>query len=98
MKAILALGNATYEVRADVTGAFTVWAPSLQVLVQFQEASTNLLTFTTDDGGELVAQAVPGTSFGVDVQFLQEGNSVGLGLAEAPQRDGFLLVWVDPAQ
>ena len=52
----------------------------------------------TDDGGELLAQAVFGTSFGVDVQSLSPGDPVGLGLAEAPQREGFLLVWLDPAQ
>lgn len=93
----LGLGDATYEARTDAAGAVTRWAPGTEILVRFESAVTNLATFTTDDGGTLEAQPVPGTVYGVELSALSPTNPVGVGLADAPQRDGFLLVYVDPA-
>jgi hypothetical protein len=92
----LALGDAIYEVRTDAVGDVVVWAPSVQILVRFSEASTNSAVFTTDDGGKIETQPVPGTSYGVELASLVEGDAVGIALADAPQGGGVLLVWVDP--
>ncbi len=92
----LALGDAVYEVRTDLGGDVVVWAPSVQILVRFQEAATNSVTFTTDDGGTIEAQPVPGTGYGVELASLAEGDAVGVALADTPQGGGVLLVWVDP--
>jgi hypothetical protein len=92
----LRLANATYEVRSDLTGSTLVWVPQVEILVRFVEASPNLLSFRTDDGGEIVAQAVPGSDIAVNVRSIAPGTPVGLALADAPQSGGFLLVWVDP--
>ena len=92
----LALGDAVYEMRTDLGGDVVVWAPSVQILMRFQEASTNSVTFTTDDGGTIEAQPVPGTGYGVELASLAEGDAVGVALADAPQGGGALLVWVDP--
>ena len=92
----LALGDAVYEVRTDLGGDVAVWAPSVQILVRFQEASRNSVVFTTDDGGTIEAQPVPGTGYGVELTSLAEGDAVGIALADAPQGGGPLLVWVDP--
>ncbi len=92
----LALGDAVYEVRTDLGGDVVVWAPSVQILVRFQEAATNSVVFTTDDGGTIEAQPVPGTGYGVELASLAEGDAVGIALADAPQGGGVLLVWVDP--
>jgi hypothetical protein len=94
----LLLADATYEVRTDGIGSTVLWAPTVQILVRFQEASPNILEFLTDDGNTLVAQAVFGTDFGVQVSSLARGTPVGVGLANAPQSGGFLLVWVDPVR
>ena len=92
----LALGDAVYEVRTDLGGDVVVWAPNVQILMRFQEAGTNSVTFTTDDGGTIEAQPVPGTGYGVELASLAEGDAVGVALADAPQGGGVLLVWVDP--
>lgn len=97
-RVILSLGNGTYEVRTDVSGDVVLWAPSVQVLAQFQEGLTNLFLFTTDDGGTLEAQPVPGTDYGVDPDTLMEGDPVSVALADAPQDGPQLLVWLDPVQ
>lgn len=93
----LALGDGVYEVRTDLTGDVVLWAPSVQILAQFKEAGTNLIQFTTDDGGTIEAQPVFGTGFGVDPDTLAEGDPVGIALADAPQSGPQLLVWLDPA-
>ena len=93
---LLNLGDATYEVRTDSSGAQTAWAPQVEILVRFAEASTNLATFSTDDGNQLSTQLVPGTSFGVDLATLEVGTPVGIAIADAPQSGAPLLVWVDP--
>jgi hypothetical protein len=90
----LALGGARYEVRTDATGMVVLWAPDVQILVRFQEAGPNILRFSTDDGGAIVAQAVPGTDFGVRADSLAPGDPVGIALVQAPQSGGFLLVWM----
>ncbi|MBT5774049.1 MAG: hypothetical protein HOH95_06695 [Dehalococcoidia bacterium] len=95
---MLSLGDATYEVRTDASGRQTAWAPQIEILVRFTEASTNLATFTTDDGNQLSMQLVPGTSFGVDLAILEAGTPVGIAIADAPQSGAPLLVWVDPFQ
>lgn len=92
------LGNATYEVRTDLTGANVLWAPDVTILVRFKEASPNIIEFTTDDGGTIEAQTVPGSSIRVQLASLMAGAPVGVGLVDAPQREGFLLVWLDPPQ
>lgn len=92
----LALGNSTYEVRTDASGRQTAWAPQIQILVRFSEATTNLATFTTDDGNQLSTHLVPGTSFGLDLATLDQGTPVGIAIADAPQAGPPLLVWVDP--
>jgi len=92
----LALGDAFYAVRTDLGGDVVVWAPNLRVVVSFQEAMTNSVLFTTDDGGTVEAEPVPGTGYGVDLTSLAAGDPVDVGLADTPERDGFLLVWVDP--
>lgn len=97
-RVMLGLAQAVYEVRTDATGAVTLWAPQTQALVMFQSVSTNLFEFMTDDGNTLVAQLVFGTLYGVEAATLSEGDPVGVGLADAPQSGGFLLVWLDPAQ
>lgn len=91
----LTVANATYELRTDATGNIVLWAPKVQILAKFAEASPNIFRFTTDDGGEIVAQVVPGTDYGVDASTLQPGDPVGLGLADAPQSGGLILVWLD---
>jgi len=93
----LGLGDAAYEVRTDVGGNVVMWAPGVQLLAFFKEASTNSVQFTTDDGGLIEAQPVAGTSYGVDLESLVEGNVVGVAIADAPQGGGALLVWVDLA-
>lgn len=92
----LALGDADYEVRMNAARTDVLWAPSVQVMVRFSEASTNFVQFMTDDGGLLAAQPVAGSSFGLDVSALKPGDQVAVGLAERPQGEGFLLVWLDP--
>lgn len=92
------LANATYEVRTDSIGEVVRWAPETLALVRFAESSANFFAFTTDDGGTIEAQPVPGTSFGVDVLSLEEGDPVGIALVAAPQREGFLVIWIDPAE
>jgi hypothetical protein len=91
-----AIGKATYEVRSDLSGSNLVWVPQTMILVQFKEASPNIVEFMTDDGGTIVTQAVPGTDFGVDLQTLQPGEAVGIAIVDAPQAEHALLVWVDP--
>ncbi len=93
----LALGDAVYEVRTDLSGDVVLWAPSVQVLARFKEALTNVVQFTTDDGGTIEAQPVFGTDYGVELESLAEGDAVSVALADAPQSGGYLLVWVDPA-
>src|SRR5690606_22340641 len=93
----VALGDATYEVRTDDTGDVTRWAPDTKILVRFSEASTNVLEFTTDDDGTIVAQAVPGTTFDIDIDALVTGDAIGIGLVDSPQGEGLILVWVAPA-
>lgn len=92
----LDLGDATYEVRTDAGGDVALWAPRTQILARFAEAGPNVLEFTSDDGLAIVTQAVPGSDFGVDPLALAPGTPVGLGLADAPQSGGLLLVWLDP--
>ncbi|MGD9935746.1 MAG: hypothetical protein AB7T37_18775 [Dehalococcoidia bacterium] len=92
----LALGDAEYEVRTNAARTEALWAPPVQVLARFSEASTNFVQFITDDGGLLAAQPVPGSSFGLDISVLKPGDQVAVGLAERPQGEGFLLVWLDP--
>jgi hypothetical protein len=92
---LLTLGEATYEVRTDSSGVQTAWAPQIQILVRLAEASTNVATFTTDDGNQLSTQLVPGTSFSVDLARLDQGTLVGIGIADAPQAGSPLLVSVD---
>ena len=92
----LALGDAVYEVRTDLSGDVVLWAPNVQVLVRFKAALTNSVQFTTDDGGTIEALPVFGTDYGVELESLTEGDAVGVALADAPQGGGPLLVWVDP--
>ena len=92
----LALGDAVYEVRTDLSGDVVLWAPNVQVLVRFKAALTNSVQFTTDDGGTIEALLVFGTDYGVELESLAEGDPVGVALADAPQGGGPLLVWVDP--
>jgi hypothetical protein len=92
----LKLAQATYEVRTDARGEITLWEPAIQILARFQQASPNIFEFRTDDGGLLAAQAVFGTRYGIAPGSLNEGDPVGLGLAEAPQSGGLLLVWLNP--
>lgn len=94
----LTLGDGEYEVRTDVTGDLTRWAPSVEVLVTFEEGLTNLFLFTTDDGNELEAQPVAGTDYAVDPQTLSSGDPVGIALADAPQDGPQLLVWIESAE
>jgi hypothetical protein len=93
----LGLGDATYLVRIDATGAAARWEANTEILVNFESAVTNLATFTTDDGNTLEAQLVFGTEYGVELSSLSTGDPVGIGLADAPQRGGFLLVYADAA-
>ena len=92
----LALGDAEYEIRMNAARTEVLWAPSVQVMARFSEASTNFVQFTTDDGGLLAAQPVVGSSIGLDVSVLKPGDPVAVGLAERPQGEGLLLVWLDP--
>lgn len=96
-RVLLGLGDATYEVRTDRSGRMTVWAPQLEVLARFLEAGPNLVLLETDDGGRVDAQLVPGSDLGVDLDELEPGDPVGAALAPAPQREGQLVVWLDPA-
>jgi hypothetical protein len=91
----LQLANATYEVRTDRAANTVLWAPARQVLVRFAEASPNVIEFTTDDGGRLVVQVVPGSDLSVPATMLSPGDAVGIGLADSPQSGGQLLVSLD---
>ena len=93
---VFGLGSATYEVRSDLSGENLRWAPQVMILVQFKEASANVVEFSTDDGGPIVTQAVFGTDFGVEVASLQPGDPVGIAIVDAPQGGNPLLVWLDP--
>jgi len=95
---LFTLGQATYEVRSDATGDNLRWAPMVMILVKFEDASTNAISFSTDDGGTIVTQPVFGTQYGVDVDTLSPGDPVGIGIADAPQADHPLLVFLAPAQ
>jgi hypothetical protein len=95
-RVLLDLANATYEIRTDATGDVVLWAPDVQVLARYAEASANFVQLTTDDGGTINAQAVPGSDFGVQPRSLNPGDPVGVALADAPQSGGLLLVWLDP--
>ena len=95
-RVLLALGEATYEVRTDASGRVALWAPKVQILARFLDVSPNLVRFSPDDGGTIDAQLVPGSDFGVDLATLKEGDAVGVALADAPQNGGRLLVWLDP--
>jgi hypothetical protein len=90
------IGKATYEVRSDASGSKLVWVAQTMILVQFKEASPNIVEFMTDDGGTITTQAVFGTDFGVDLEALHSGDPVGIAIVEAPQAEHALLVWVDP--
>ncbi|MGE0599704.1 MAG: hypothetical protein AB7J35_11465 [Dehalococcoidia bacterium] len=89
------LGNAVYEIRMDADGNVVRWAPETLAMVRFVEASTNSTVFSTDDGGTLQAQPINGTTFAVRPENLAKGDPVAVGLARAPQRDSWLLVWLD---
>lgn len=93
----LELGNAEYEVRTDATGSEVRWVPETQAMVSFVEASANSTLFRTDDGSTLDVQPVSGTDFVVRPESLAEGEPVAVGLVRAPQRDGWLLVWMGTA-
>lgn len=91
----LQLGSAEYQVRMNAAGTDVRWVPETQAMVSFVEASTNSTVFQTDDGSTIVAQPVRGTDFTVRPEDLAEGAAVAVGLSRAPQRDGWLLVWLD---
>lgn len=90
------MGSATYEVRSDLSGDNVRWAPQVMILVRFKEASTNVVAFSTDDGGTITTRAVFGTDFGVDVATLQPADPVGIAIVDGPQGGDPLLVWLDP--
>lgn len=92
----LALGRATYEIRTGATGTVAVWAPEVQILTRFVERSPNFVVARTDDGGTIEAQVVPGSDIAVDLARASAGDPVGLALVQAPQREGHVLVWLDP--
>jgi len=91
----LGLGVAVYEVRTDLAGDQTEWAPQTELLVRFAESSTNVALFTADDGNELPVRLVPGTAFGVNLLATEPGTPVGIAIADAPQGGDPILVWVD---
>lgn len=95
-RVMLGLGQATYEVRTDTTGRVTAWAPQVRIPARFVEAGPNVVLLETDDDGRIDAQLVPGSDLGVDLDELSRGDPVGAALAPAPQRDGQLVVWLDP--
>jgi hypothetical protein len=92
----LVLGRATYEVRTDATGTVAVWAPGVQILTRFVERSPNFVVVRTDDGGTIEAQVVPGSDIAIDLARTKAGDPVAVALVEAPQREGQLLLWLDP--
>jgi hypothetical protein len=93
----LGLGDVTFEVRTDLTGAVVLWAPTVMLLTFFDSTSSNFVHLKTDDGNDLDVQAVPGSDFGVQTSELTPGDLVSVGLANSPQGEGgLLLVWLDP--
>lgn len=93
----LGLGRAIYELRTDAAASAFRWKPATEFIATVTGVGPNVLLLTPDDGGVVEAQVILGTQFGVPPSALEVGDRVGVALVEAPQRDGLLLLWLEPA-